>query len=189
MNLSNATFTRVLSEAREGDEQAMNELLDVCREKLRLVARAGLDRVTRLRLDSDDVAQNGAMQVVRDFPTFRGDTLGEFNAWLQRIGLGHASRARRFHTAAKRDVRAETGAEADIVDEDDETTETEQLAELRAAIGKLCETDQFVVGAHVFDDVPLDQIAETLNCSPRHARRLFARALIRLGQLLGSDND
>jgi RNA polymerase sigma-70 factor (ECF subfamily) len=103
-------ITMLFDRLRAGDPQAAEKLYACYSERLTHLARQHLSRKISGRIDSEDVVQS----VFRTF--FRRSARGDFQIdssariWrlLVKITLLKAKAKGRFHTAEKRDVRAET---------------------------------------------------------------------------------
>jgi RNA polymerase sigma-70 factor (ECF subfamily) len=71
----------LLERARRGDCQAWNDLLAWVRPILRGVLRQRM----RCPEEASDVTNEAQLRMHRGFGHFRGETLGQFRAWAQRI--------------------------------------------------------------------------------------------------------
>lgn len=179
-------FAEELRRAREGDLAALNRLLDRLRPILRLRARGKLARRLGRRLDTSDVVQETMIQVNRDAHRFRGRCEAEWCAWAQKILRGKVSRMHRFHTAAKRNVAAETlsavlGQLSDEAESPQQSLERdEQLLQLSLAIESLPELSREVVIRRVSRRESFEQIGQGLGRSSGAVRVIWTRTLRRL---------
>src|SRR5205814_8164539 len=99
---------RLLSYAREGDEQQLGRLLTLYRNYLTLLATAQLDARLRRRVSLSDLVQEAMLGAYRDFPKFRGSSERELLAWLRQILINCLHHAYEAHVqAGRRDVRRE----------------------------------------------------------------------------------
>lgn len=75
----------LLARGRSGDLTAQGELLALCRNYLRVLARTQIDKYLRVRCDDSDLVQETLVEALRDFPNFAGTSESELLAWLRRI--------------------------------------------------------------------------------------------------------
>jgi RNA polymerase sigma-70 factor (ECF subfamily) len=98
---------QLLQRAREGDYQALGELLEVYRPYLSLLARLKSDKCLQPKLGDSDLVQDTCLSAHRDFGQFRGATELEFTAWLREIMAHAAANLARDHRRQRRDVKLE----------------------------------------------------------------------------------
>src|SRR5262245_62001455 len=72
-------------QAREGNREALGDLLDLCRRYLLLLAQQELSPVVSAKVAPSDIVQETLMEAGRDFLDFRGATEKELHGWLRRI--------------------------------------------------------------------------------------------------------
>jgi RNA polymerase sigma factor (sigma-70 family) len=68
----------LLARARMGDQQAWNDLLVLCRPKVRAQLKRALPDMPD---DASELTNNVQMNMTRGFPAFRGEVEGQFIAW------------------------------------------------------------------------------------------------------------
>jgi RNA polymerase sigma factor (sigma-70 family) len=140
------------------------------------------------RADTSDVAQEGILQAWQDLGDFRGDSPEQLEAWMRRIGAGHASKIRRHHLARKRSVEDEEVVESPIVEQTISPAAIAELKETNAilagAIEELNDRMQTVILMSFFEREPLTRIAERLGCSVSSARDVFGAAIQQLHVIL-----
>ncbi|MCG8648487.1 MAG: sigma-70 family RNA polymerase sigma factor [Pirellulales bacterium] len=162
----------------------LEEILSRWRERLRRTSRNLLGRRVSARADTSDVAQEGMVQVWKDLGKLRGSTDREVNAWIKRIGSGHAAKIRRHHMAVRRSAKVESQRRHDPPASQHNPLEMmerrETLAVLADAIEELEPRRQTVVVMRIFEDATFSQIAGRLDCSVSSARVLFAQAIEQL---------
>ena len=180
--MSKSSFTERLTLGRTGDAGALADLFARWRPLLRLQAHRLLGADLAARVDPSDVVQEACTQAFRDLGRFRGQTEGEWVAWLRRIVAGQAAKTRRRHHAGKRAAGWDsplTGAEtvAQGASPLDEAMDREHAARLAAAVEALPEAMRDVVVRRVFYQEPFDVVARAVGRSPGAARVLWTRAL------------
>jgi len=102
----------LLARARAGNAEPIGQLLSLYRNYLLVLATTQFDRRLRRRLNPSDLVQEAMLAAHRDFEQFRGDSEGQFLAWLRQILIHCLHRAIETHMKAKmRDVRCEISIE------------------------------------------------------------------------------
>jgi RNA polymerase sigma-70 factor (ECF subfamily) len=180
-------FRECLRRVRDGDRSALEELFARWRPLLHLQARRMLGAELSARVDPSDVVQEACTQAFQDLAQFRGQSEGEWVAWLRTLVTGQAAMSRRRHFADKRDPqREQAGIEtADVVAGPVQAAiDHEQAARLATALAALPPDMREVVLRRVFEREPFEVVAQTLGRSPGAARVLWTRSLRRLRQLL-----
>jgi RNA polymerase sigma-70 factor, ECF subfamily len=98
----------MLDRARAGNSQSLGMLLQLYRNYMMVLATNQLDRRLRQRLNPSDLVQETMLAAHRDFSDFRGQSEGEFMAWLRMILVHCVGHAVETHVKArKRDIRRE----------------------------------------------------------------------------------
>ena len=103
--------TELIERCRQGDPTAREQLFDIYRPYLHLLAQGQLGRHLRAKCDASDLVQQTLLEAHRDFSGFQGTQEVELLAWLRRI-LAHNlfNEARRF-AARQRDASREVSME------------------------------------------------------------------------------
>jgi hypothetical protein len=81
---SSAKLERLLAQAKEGNTESLGRLLQTYQNYLKLLACTQLDEKVRGRVSPSDVVQETMLEAHCDFPKFRGNSDGEFFAWLRK---------------------------------------------------------------------------------------------------------
>ena len=103
--------------ARNGEPDALDNLLTLYRNYLRFLARSGLGAKLGVKADASDVVQDALMRAFRGFSEFKGETEAEFLAWLRQILARQLTNlVRHYHQTAKRDVGRERSIEEVLYD-------------------------------------------------------------------------
>ena len=103
---------RLLEQAREGDPEALGELLHLYRNYLTVLATTQLDRRLRRRVNPSDLVQDAMLAAYCDFAKFRGGSERELLAWLRQILINCLHHVIETHVRAKmRDLRREISVE------------------------------------------------------------------------------
>jgi RNA polymerase sigma-70 factor, ECF subfamily len=104
---SKSRLESLLAPAVHGDGAIRQELLQLYRPYLRLMAGRRLPRIVQQRVDASDIVQQTLVDAVRGLPDFRGQTEPEFTAWMTRLMERNLLMSVRNNTLGKRDVRLE----------------------------------------------------------------------------------
>jgi RNA polymerase sigma-70 factor, ECF subfamily len=88
--------------ARDGDADALGQILEHHRQQLRTVAERELAGQLGARVGASDVVQQTFLSACRRIQDFRGGTSGEFAVWLARIHERNIQDAVRRHVATRR---------------------------------------------------------------------------------------
>jgi len=75
--------TQLLVASKEGDNDALGQLLEQYRGFLLMLAHRYLSERLRRRVDPADIVQLTYLEAKRDLPAFRGQTPAEFAGWLR----------------------------------------------------------------------------------------------------------
>jgi len=94
--------TELMAQARAGRSEALGELCDLYRNYLRMIVRAGMGPRLRERVELSDVVQEALVEVVRQFPSFTGQTEAALVGWMRRLVGQKLADLGRYHSRAKR---------------------------------------------------------------------------------------
>jgi RNA polymerase sigma-70 factor (ECF subfamily) len=199
-----AEVAALLEKARGGDSETVSRLLAVYRSYLKLLARVQVDRVIRAKIDPSDLVQEVCIQVHRDLPQFRGTTEAEFLAWLRTVlAAKGANLVRQFRGTKRRDVRLEQqlveAAERSSVllgqpllatdpAPSSHAIRSERTVAIADALAQLDPHYREVVILHNLEELPMSIVAEKMGRSVDSVRKLWARAVVQLRQLLKSES-
>ncbi|MFK8112461.1 MAG: sigma-70 family RNA polymerase sigma factor [Rubripirellula sp.] len=200
---SSANLRRMLMDAKGGDTESLGRLLQSYQNYLKLLARAQLDDKVRGRVSPSDVVQETMLEAHCDFAKFRGNSDGEFFAWLRKILVNNLARAVERHVlTAKRDVRREVSRlkinasldrsamklEAMLADHrpsaESDATVQEQLVELANALAGLSPEYRDVIVMRHLEGIPFADIAKRMERSSGATRMLWLRAIEQLRGLM-----
>lgn len=192
----------LLNRARDGDEAARDQLFDKCRAYVQFVARAKVESWLQAKVDASDLVQQTLLEAHRGFAQFRGNTEGEWLAWLRQI-LTHnaADFVRQYRGTAKRQARREVSLRVATADRSREfdrdpsdpgespselVMRREDEIHLADAIAKLAEDYQEIIMLRNLQRLPFDEIARRMGRSRPATQMLWMRALQKLHETLKS---
>ena len=169
------------------------------RDYLLLLVRIQLGWRLRAQLDPSDVVQQAILQAHERRDQFRGQTEGEWLAWLRAIlANALAAAARRFDTQARelgreRSLEAELERSAsrlecllaaDQTSPSERAVRGEDLRRLAHALAELPDDQRRVVELHYLKGLTVADVAEQIGRSRPAAVGLLFRGLKRLRELL-----
>ncbi len=191
----------LLGAARAQDAAALGKLLEGYRPYIKLLARLGINHRLQGKLDASDLVQETFMEAHRDFPQFQGTTEAELLAWLRQILISNlANQARRYLGTRGRDVRLERELAIEV-DVSSRLLERGLLARDTSPSLQAARREQAVLLADVLAKLPDDyreviilrhlegrtfpEVAAHMGRSSDAVKKLWARALARLRELVG----
>lgn len=193
MTAGDRTHQQLFDRARAGDDDAYERLFALAHERVRLYARARMGPAARRDEESLDVLQATFLEAHQAFSglDYRGQSA--FLAWLCGIAENRIRRGAERRRTAKRTppgarVRLERVrelVEASRTGPASVVARFEERERLLAAMDELPEEERNAVLLRFFRGLPLAAVAAELGRSESTARRLVARAAVRLGALLG----
>jgi RNA polymerase sigma-70 factor (ECF subfamily) len=158
------------------------------------VANRTLDSDLRPKGGASDLVQETFVEAKRDFDQFHGTSEEELFAWLTRILSNRVKKQiRAFRNTKKRNIKRErtwdTGMAALVRSATDETPSAlvaarEEREQVRQALARLPDAEHQVLVLRTFHQLSFEDIGKRLDRSPDAARKLWARAVERLGREL-----
>ncbi|WP_146447926.1 sigma-70 family RNA polymerase sigma factor [Bythopirellula polymerisocia] len=186
----------LLSQALAGERDCFGELLSVYRNYLKLLVVAQLERCLQQRVSPSDVVQETFLEANRDFDQFRGQSIGEFCAWLRMILVNNLHRVVEQHVlTAKRTVRREVSLEVlassleqstarlDAILSDPGSSPSmnyqrqEQELDLANQIAALPPDYREVIVLRHIEALPFDEVARRMQRKTGATRMLWVRAI------------
>lgn len=180
--------------AKDGSNEAMGQMFQKYRHYLLLIAQGQIANGLRDKIAPSSVVQATYLAAYRHFGAqFRGETEEELLAWLRRILLNNlANEVRKFSTE-QRDINREVplvglgdGLAAPEVSPSAQAAAREETEALDRAIALLPEDYQQVILLRNREQLTWSEVGLLLGCTPEAARKLWARALVKLHELLES---
>jgi len=199
MDRTEAGIAGCIRLAREGQQEALDELLEAHRNYLRVLAAACLHREMQGKADPSDVVQETLLKVHENFHHFRGTTELEWMAWIRKILVNHLTDFQKGFRRERRSVTREQSL-GSLVDRSSamlrnlgpapgpspsqEAQRREAAALVADAIAELEPDDRDVVILRNLHELDWNAVGERTGRSPDAARMLWARAMQRVGGLL-----
>ncbi|QEG41122.1 sigma-70 family RNA polymerase sigma factor [Roseimaritima ulvae] len=194
----------LLAAARQGDTDAINQLLDRHRAPVRRLVQMRLDRRVQQRVDVSDVVQdvmfeaNGRLQAYLENPAMA------FHLWLRQIAWDHMiDTYRRHRKSAKRDMDREQplalGGTSDHstielaaqlcdpeITPQAAAVQRELAEQVERTIDSLDEPDREIILMRHYEHLSNQEVAEALQLTPPAASMRYLRAMRRLRELMQS---
>ena len=101
------TVSLLVPQAREGSEEAKEKLFAHVQDYMSLMAQKNMPRNLQGNFGASDVVQQSLANVIVNFEDFRGNSKGEFLAWLRMIVTNEARKFQRDYHRGKRDIKME----------------------------------------------------------------------------------
>ena len=195
---------QLLHRASQGDQQALGELLSRYRDRLRLMIRLRLDRRLQGRIDSSDVIQEAYLEAAERFGDYARNPDMPFFLWLRFLTAQKLLVLHRQHLGAKsrdaaREVSLYRGAlpeassavlAAQLVGHHTTPSQAAMRAEmqirLQEALNSMDAVDREVLALRHFEQLSNGETARILGLRESAASQRYARALLRLKEILTS---
>ena len=192
----------LLEQARQGDEDAINSLIDRHRNALRHLVRMRLDRKIQRRVDVRDVVQDVLIEANRRLKTYLENPVMPFHLWVRHIARDRIIDAHRRHRgSAKRSVDKEQPMvipggfdqssiilAAQLVDREKTPAasimEKELAKRVEEAITDLDDLDAEVIVMRHYEQLTNQEIAQALDLTEPAASMRYLRAVRRLRDLM-----
>ncbi len=185
-----------LNDARGGSNSALGRILEASRGYMLLVANREIDSGLRQKAGASDLVQETCLDAQRDFAAFRGTTEREFFAWLTQILINRVRNAARHYRGTQlRDINREVTLERDLDQmaaalrgEDDTPSALvaawEEERRVRECLDRMSEAHRRAIILRNWEGRSFAEIGEELGRSADAARKLWVRAVERLGREL-----
>ncbi len=192
--------------ARQGDDSAVNRLLDRHRQALRRMVQLRLDQKIQGRIDVSDIVQDVLVEANRRLPQYLENPVMSFHLWVRQIAKDRIIDAHRRHrVSAKRSVDREQSLAVpaasdrstyDLIGQlhDPELTPAaaatrQEMAQLvESALGRLGEQDCEIIVMRHYEQLSNMEVAEALGLTEPAASMRYLRAVRRLRELLLSSH-
>ncbi|MEZ6059730.1 MAG: sigma-70 family RNA polymerase sigma factor [Planctomycetaceae bacterium] len=197
----------LLNGVRDGDGDAVNRLMERHREAVRRMIQMRMDNALSRRVDASDVVQDVLFEASRRMEEYIRDPGMPFHLWLRQLARDRIiDMHRRHRTAQRRSVDREQhvsslGSDdksaADLVSllKDAEltpaaaTVRREMEQRFLAALNQLGDDDREMIVMRHFEHLGNAEVAQALGLTAPAAGMRYLRAIRRLREILGSDDD
>lgn len=189
----------LIRRARQGDDQSRQQLFEVGRKYMGVVARAQVESWLRAKVDASDIVQQTLLEAHRDFQRFQGESGQEWIGWLRRI-LTHnvADFVRHYRGTAKRGAGREVpfrqGSDTDVFGAPEPAApiatpsqaaiEADTELSLALAMEQLPEDYREVIMLRNLQRLSFAEVAQQMQRSRPAVQMLWMRAIRRLQELM-----
>jgi RNA polymerase sigma-70 factor (ECF subfamily) len=198
----NDTTEELIRRAVDGDDQAWDRLMTDHRPRLRRMIALRMDRRLKGRLDPSDVIQESLIDAARRLPEYAKEPAMPFFLWLRYLTGQRLMEQHRKHFGAQvRDVGREIslyrGAFPETTTADlaaqflgkfsspsHAAMRIEQKLRLQEALNSLDPIDREILALRHFEQMSNGEAAEVLSLDKSAASKRYARALVRLKDVL-----
>lgn len=196
---SNESHSRPLEErAKAGDSDALAELFQENKSRLRRMIDLRMDERISQRVDPSDVLQEAYIDLAQQLPTYAEEPTLPFFIWMRRITCQRLGKFHRKHLdAAKRDAAREVSIHRGPLPQvtsfalasklignatapADRAMRAEYQLKLEVAVNEMAPEDREVIALRHFEEMTTAEVAATLEISEAAAGMRYLRALRRL---------
>jgi RNA polymerase sigma-70 factor (ECF subfamily) len=188
----------LIQRAARGEDEALVELFNCYRSRLRQMVRLRLDRRLQGRVDPSDVLQEAYIDISRKLPEYAGREAGPFYIWLRLVVGERLLRVHRHHLgAAMRDATREisihrgalpeassTSLAAQLLGQITSASRAAQRAEMKLRVQGILNAmdplDREVIALRHFEELSNDEVAAALGLTKSAASKRYVRAMVRL---------
>ncbi|MCH2210709.1 MAG: sigma-70 family RNA polymerase sigma factor [Fuerstiella sp.] len=194
----------LLTKIRDGNQQAVDDLIDRHREAVKRLVDMRMDRAIAQRVDASDVVQDVLFEASRRMKDYLDNPVVPFHLWLRQLARDRIVDMHRRHRAAKKRSVDREQPIASVSSDEKSVNDLAQLlrdAELTpaaasvrkeieqhfvAAINQLDDADREIIMMRHFEHLSSAETAEALDVTPAAAGMRHLRALQRLRNILGN---
>lgn len=198
---------QLLLGAKNGDDDAVNRLIERHRDAVLRMVQMRLDQKIRRRVAVSDVVQDVMIDASRRLQDYLANPVMPFHLWLRHIAKDRIIDAHRRHRGSqKRSVDREQGLAVPGADDhstmdlaahlcDGEltpaaaATQRELAQRVEAAITELGEQDGEIIIMRHYEQLTNQEVAQALGLSEPAASMRYLRAVRRLREMLTSSTD
>jgi RNA polymerase sigma-70 factor (ECF subfamily) len=195
---------RLIDRAIEGDQAAWRDLLARYRERLRRMVALRLDRRLQGRVDASDVIQEAMVDASHRLAEYKQNPAMPFFLWLRYLtGQRLLDQHRRHLGAQGRDVAREISLYRGAMPEtttaalaaqllgrhtspSQAAVRAERKIRLQEALNSLEPVDREILALRHFEQLSNAEVAQVLDLDKSAASKRYARALVRLKDILVS---
>ena len=192
----------LVNEVIHGNKQALAQLFDFHRPRLRRIVNFRLDRRIYGRVDADDILQEAYLSAEQRMKRLLTDRPDTFFIWLRQIVNQtlidiHRRQLGAQKRTAKRDVSIYGGWSSEstsaslafhllgcLTSPSQAALRTERAQQIDAALMGMSDIDREMLALRHFEELTNSEAAQVLDMTPQAASMSYVRALSRLRQVL-----
>jgi RNA polymerase sigma-70 factor (ECF subfamily) len=202
MEQNSERTVRLVERARGGDQDALNEIFSIHRDRLRRMVEIRLDARLRGRVDASDVIQDAYIDISGRLEEYLRDPKLPLFLWMRLVVGDRLVRLHRHHLGTQmRDAALEVtiyrGAlpaassaalAAQLLGKQTSPSQAavrvERMLRLQEALNALDSTDREVLSLRHFEELTFGEVAQVLGIKESTAAKRYFRALKRLKSTL-----
>ncbi len=186
----------LIPRARQGDDEARNEICQQVQQYLEMMAVKQLDQSLQRKVNPSDVVQLTMARMINGIEDFQGNSNAEFYGWLNQILKNEVKTSRRDLHRAKRDI----GRERELTDEggnlvkpdfadpnltpSSEAIRAEKLDQFSRVLSRLPADYAQVIELRSLQEMTFKEVAKEMNKSYDAVTKLWYRAVVKLQEEL-----
>jgi RNA polymerase sigma-70 factor (ECF subfamily) len=197
-------MTRLIERAVGGDQQAWGQLLSRHRDRLRRMVALRIDRRLRGRVDASDVIQEASLEAARRLPEYLKNPTMPFFLWLRFLTGQRLLEQHRIHLGAKardagREISLYHGALPEttsaalaahllghLTSPSEEAIRAERRIRMQEVLNTMDPVDREILALRHYEQLSNSEVAEVLDMDKSATSKRYARALVRLKEILAS---
>ena len=186
---SRPEYSKLIQAARGGGPEALNELLGAVYGYLKFVAAQETRRAYSAQCGLSDLIQEGAVDIIKGFPSFKGNCTAEFICWVRMILKNNAvdEQRKQQKPAQKAGLIEDDNIAAPSADNPlAQAIQRESAADVKAVLARLPDHYAEVLRLKAWEGKKFAQIGHQMEQSEDAARKVWCRALVCLRKELDS---
>ena len=196
------TTLTLVRQAKAGENNALNLLLDRYVQRVLRIVRMRLGPKLRGRMESMDVVQEVMVRVIKDLENFEPKNEAAFLHWISQLVQNEIRDLADYHGAEKRNANKEVQPQKDSEEDRSVVSNTpansiyrpsfqlrlkEDVLLLEAAMDELPEKQKEVIILRQYEEMSFKDIGDQLDCSEDAARMQYTRAIDKLTDLMTNE--
>ena len=197
-------MTRLIERAVGGDQQAWGQLLSRHRDRLRRMVALRIDRRLRGRVDASDVIQEASLEAARRLPEYLKNPTMPFFLWLRFLTGQRLLEQHRIHLGAKardagREISLYHGALPEttsaalaahllghLTSPSEAAIRAERRIRMQEVLNTMDPVDREILALRHYEQLSNSEVADVLDMDKSATSKRYARALVRLKEILAS---
>ena len=195
---------RLIVQAAQGEQRAWEQLLDQYRDRLIRLVTLRLDRRLRGRVDASDVIQEASLEAVRRLPEYLKNPNMPFFLWLRFLTGQRLTEQHRIHLGARaRDAGREialyqgslpaTSSAAlaaqllgRLTTPSEAAIRAERRIRMQEVLNSMDPIDREILALRHYEQLSNSEVATVLDMERSATSKRYARALVRLKEMLAA---
>lgn len=168
-------FDTILKLGRDGDEQALMRLYDLC---CNAVYNASYNIVLNEQ-DAEEIAHDAILAAFSLLRDFNGNEAC-FIAWVKKIAVNKS--IDKYRHDSRRPMQVDVDEFKEKTDDDDD--DMYSIEQVKAALSGLPEGYRIVITLRLLEEMEYEDIANTLNINESSVRSQYSRGIAKLKEVL-----